>query len=84
MPEATENRTAPSIILDLLERVHEMLGRFVDRQKRQTLLEQANRDFAALRADDEAWREELAERRLWDGTLADGLEADDRPDAVTR
>jgi hypothetical protein len=31
-------------------------------------------DFAALRADPEAWAEELAERALWDNTNADGLE----------
>jgi hypothetical protein len=84
MPTDTDTRATPSIILDLLERVHEMLGRFVDRQRRQTLLDEANQDFAALRADDQAWREELEERRLWDATTADGLEADDRPDAIAR
>jgi hypothetical protein len=29
--------------------------------------------YAALRADPDAWAEELAERALWDTTLMDGL-----------
>lgn len=42
--------------------------------RRKCFLEAANRAYAALRNDAEAWREELEERRLWEGTLADGLE----------
>jgi AbrB family looped-hinge helix DNA binding protein len=41
------------------------------------LLEETNRAYAALRADPQAWEEELAERRRWETTLADGL--DDAP-----
>jgi hypothetical protein len=32
----------------------------------------------ALRADSEAWAEHLAERKLWDATLMDGLDPDER------
>jgi len=32
--------------------------------------------YAALQADPAAWEEELAERRLWEATLGDGLEAE--------
>jgi AbrB family looped-hinge helix DNA binding protein len=42
------------------------------------LLEEANRDYAVLRQDPDAWRAELAERELWDTTLQDGLDADER------
>ena len=31
-------------------------------------------DFAALREDESAWREEVVERELGDTTLSDGLE----------
>ncbi len=40
---------------------------------RKRFLEGANEDFAALRADPEAWREEQQERGVWDTTLAVGL-----------
>lgn len=35
-------------------------------------------DSAALKADPEAWAEELAERKLWEATLMDGLDPDER------
>lgn len=53
-----------------------LLGKAVEAYRRQKFLEGASADYAALRANPEAWAEELAERELWDATLADGLEAD--------
>jgi hypothetical protein len=47
-----------------------------DMETAQAFLEGLNEDFARLRADPEAWEEELAERRLFDGALADGLDED--------
>jgi hypothetical protein len=35
-----------------------------------------NEGYARLRADPEAWQEELDERRLWDTTMADGLDSE--------
>ena len=54
----------------------EELEQAVEQRKRQQFLEQLNADFAALRADPEAWAEELEERRLFEGTLMDDLEDD--------
>lgn len=54
----------------------------VERLWREDLLRRGNEDYARLRADSEAWAEELAERRLWECTLMDGLE-DDPWDAPT-
>jgi predicted transcriptional regulator len=48
----------------------------VEALRRQRFLEALNADFAALRGDVRAWKEELAERKAWDRTLADGLEDD--------
>ncbi len=42
--------------------------------RRELLLEEANVAYAALRADPEAWREELDELATWEATLADGLD----------
>lgn len=41
--------------------------------RHQRMLEEADRADAALRADPDAWREELAERAVWDVTNLDGL-----------
>ena len=50
-------------------------------KRRERIIAQTNAAYAKLRADPEAWAEELAERKLWDNTLADGLEEepDDSP-----
>ena len=40
-----------------------------------TLL-QLNDDYAALRKDKQAWKEEQKERSMWENTLSDGLEED--------
>ena len=56
------------------EAMIEVLAKAVEAYRRQTFLEALNGDFAALRADSRAWKEELMERAAWDNTLADGLE----------
>jgi hypothetical protein len=50
-----------------MEIVHEALELY----RRQRLLAEMNRDFAALRRDSDAWDEEMAERDVWDLTLGD-------------
>jgi predicted transcriptional regulator len=64
---------------DMNVSMQEALGRAVEAFRRAWLLEQLNAHYAELRADPEAWAEELAERRLWDTTLMDGLEGDPYP-----
>ncbi|MBI1902397.1 MAG: hypothetical protein HYS13_14950 [Planctomycetia bacterium] len=44
---------------------------------RRRFVHDANRAFERLRRDRDAWADELAERKLWDATLADGLADDD-------
>jgi hypothetical protein len=44
----------------------------VEGYRRQRFLQEANAAYAALRKNPKAWRAELAERREWDATLADG------------
>jgi hypothetical protein len=46
----------------------------LEEYRRRLFLEEANQAFAELRKDPTAWQEELEERRIWDRTLADGLE----------
>ncbi len=51
-----------------------ILDRAVEAYRRHSFLEALNADFAALRAQPEEWAEEMEERKLWEQTLADGLE----------
>jgi len=55
------------------EPMQAILAQAIEEYRRKTLLEDANRAYAALRKSPKAWREEQEERRAWDATLADGL-----------
>src|SRR5438067_12132575 len=56
----------------------DVLDHALDAYRRKLFFEQLNAGYAELRADPEAWAEHLAERRLWDVTLMDGLDPDER------
>ncbi len=45
-----------------------------DPKPAEELLQKTNEAYAALREDEETWKEELRERALWESTLMDGLE----------
>ncbi len=49
-----------------------VLRNALEAYRRKCFLEEVNRGFAALKKNKKAWKEELAERRAWDATLADG------------
>jgi hypothetical protein len=42
--------------------------------RRRKILEATSQAFAALRANEIEWKEEIAERELWENTLSDGVE----------
>jgi hypothetical protein len=46
----------------------------LEEYRRQRFLQEANAAYAALRNNPEAWKAELAERKEWDETMADGQE----------
>ena len=50
-----------------------VLDKALERYRRESFLRAANTDYAALRNDPKAWKEELRERELWEQALADGL-----------
>jgi predicted secreted protein len=58
-----EGQTMQSLIDNALENL-----------RREKMLEAANRAFATLKANENEWNEELAERELWENTLSDGVE----------
>ena len=46
-----------------------VLNEAMKQYQRTKLMDEANTAYAALRADPEAWKEELEERQAWDATL---------------
>lgn len=54
--------------------VREVLERLVQDQWGQRLIDAHNTAYAALHNDPVAWGEEQAERAVYDGALADGLD----------
>jgi hypothetical protein len=56
---------------------NEVLERALDDYCRRVFLEGLSADFARLKADPEAWAEELEERKRWEATLMDGLDNDE-------
>jgi len=50
-----------------------VLDEAIEHYQRDKFLDEVNAAYATLRNDDIAWKEEQAERTLWDNTIADGL-----------
>lgn len=47
----------------------------LDTYQRERLLDEINADFDRLRSDSAAWKAEMDERRLWENTLTDDMDA---------
>lgn len=60
------------------EPMQAVLDRAIEAYRRQCLLQKANEAYAALKEDPAAWQKEMAERKVWDATLADGQKGDDQ------
>ncbi len=67
-----------SLSKSLNKSMQTILDQAVEEYRRAVLLDKLNDEYAALRADPDAWKEVLEERRLLEGTLADGLDSDER------
>ncbi len=82
MPSIPISEASHRILRELAERtgrtVTEVLEQAIDAYRRQLFFEQLNAGYAELRADPEAWAEMEAERKVWDATLTDGLDRDER------
>jgi hypothetical protein len=51
-----------------------VLDEAIEKYQQDKLLDAMNAAYATLRKDPEAWKQEQAERALWDQALTDGLE----------
>jgi predicted kinase len=68
-----------ALLLQLAEEegvnMQEVLSRALEDYRRARLFERADAAYAALQADSAAWQQELEERRTWDVTLMDDIDA---------
>jgi predicted transcriptional regulator len=51
-----------------------VLDEAIGHYQREKFLDEVNAAYARLRTDPKAWKEELAERQIWDQALRDGIE----------
>ena len=81
-PTVRISQTSHQILRELAEQtgqtMMQALDKAVDDYRRKVFFEQLNDGYAEMRADPEAWAEHLAERKLWDTTLMDGLDPEER------
>ena len=82
VPTVRISETSHQLLKELAEQtgqtMMDVLDKALDAYRRKLFIEQLNAGYAELRADPEAWAEHLAERKLWDATLMDGLEPDEQ------
>ena len=71
---STSYKTLQELAARSGESIPEILDKAIEQYRRQKFLEEANKAYAALRNNPEAWASEIEEREAWDVTLADGLE----------
>jgi hypothetical protein len=80
-PTVPINEASYQLLKELAEQtgqtMPDVLDKALDAYRRKLFFEQMNAGYAELRADPEAWAEHLAERKLWDATLMDGLGSDE-------
>jgi hypothetical protein len=72
------NKTLRELAEQTGKTVQEILDQAVEDYRRKVFFQGLAADYAALKADPEAWAEELAERKLWETTLMDGLDPSER------
>ncbi len=81
-PTMRISETSQQILKELAEQTGQtmvdVLDKALDAYRRKVFFEQLTADYAALKADPEAWAEELAERKRWESTLMDGVDPAER------
>jgi hypothetical protein len=82
MPSVPISEASQRLLQELAQQtgqpMTDILDQALDAYRRQLFFEGLKADYAALKADPEAWSDELAERKLWEATLEDGLDPDER------
>lgn len=58
--------------------IPEILDKAIEEYRRKIFFEGVASDYAALKADPEAWAQEVEERQLFENTLMDGLDPNEK------
>src|SRR4051794_6548432 len=81
-PTIPISETSHRLLRELAEHSGQSMMEVLDKAlavyRRKLFFEQMNAGYAELRADPVAWAQVEAERKLWDATLNDGLDPDER------
>jgi hypothetical protein len=81
-PTVQISEASHRVLKELAEKTGEPMGELLDKAlaayRRKVFFEQLDAGYAELRADPKAWAEIEAERKLWDATLMDGLDPEER------
>jgi hypothetical protein len=76
-PNVRISPRAHELLRQLAEEEHQsmqaVLDTAIERYRRESFLRGANADFAALKLDRKAWKQDLRDRDLWETTVADGI-----------
>jgi hypothetical protein len=76
-PNVRISPRAHELLRQLAEEEHQsmqsILDSAIEHYRRERFLRGANADFAALKSDPKAWKQEVRDRELWDRTVADGI-----------
>ncbi|MEB3293905.1 MAG: hypothetical protein VKJ24_12170 [Synechococcales bacterium] len=76
--QVSVSETAHKTLLTLMESsgdtMQAILDRAIENYRRYLFLVRANEAFAVLKQNEALWQDEVAERQIWDQTLADGVE----------
>jgi predicted transcriptional regulator len=72
----TTHAALRSLADEVGETMQAVLDKAVEDYRRRRFWDHVETAAGDLRKDPAAWEDELAERRAWDATLADGLEAE--------
>lgn len=57
--------------------MQEIIDEALEEYKRKQFLKKSNQAYARLRQNQEEWRQEKRERKVWENTQTDGLDEDE-------
>jgi post-segregation antitoxin (ccd killing protein) len=59
---------------DNSQTMQSLIDQALEDLRRRKILEATNEAFSTLKANQDLWQEEIAERQVWENTLSDGVE----------
>jgi hypothetical protein len=70
----TSHETLLTLVESSGDTMQAILDKAIENYRRYLFLIRANESFITLRQNEALWQDEVAERQIWEQTLADGVE----------